>query len=216
MRKLRSSCYWAPSLSPETRSLLCIRAPLIKSQSKGQTLLGNGDIAWLQLYSHAQRSDSSSWWSSYYIKWNKSLQLASRPYISMTLLIRSFNSMLSACEKRVHKTALGNEKKTCLNLFFLHVSHSSFLENPRPFHSISSCLSASFHIPTQRVLTSLSRTRTQAHTRRRPHWENKETSCQQTAVYFTTQHRAKALGNKKKTKAEDFPLVILCLRPARL
>lgn len=42
---------------------------------------------------------------------------------------------------------------------------------------------------------------TQSNTCRCPHRENKETACQQKAMYFTTEHRARALGNKNNSRA---------------
>lgn len=198
--KLWSSCFWAPSLSLETCSLLCIRAPLIKSQSKGQTLLGNGDIGCLQLYSYTQRSDSLSWWASYYILWNESLQLASRLYTSTASLIRSLNSLLSGFARGllVFIKLPRDRRKTYLNVFFPHVSF--IFKNPPPFTSISCSLLIFLPLFTVQLRRSwpLALPYIHSNTHRRPHWENKETACQQTAVYFTTEHRAKALGNKKQ------------------
>lgn len=121
----------------------------------------------------------------------------------MTLL----DSLPSDCEgvggsHRVYKTS---PRKLKENMFeFIFSSHIS----PSFFKKIL-CISLHFlllfdhfsHSNTGGLDLSLfffQRTHTQ--TQRRLHWENRKTTCQQTAVYFTTQRRAKALGNKKKQK----------------
>lgn len=80
-------------------------------------------------------------------------------------------------------------KHVWIYFFLLH-----FLKNPLPFHPIYSCLSTIFTFQ-HRGSWPLA---VAAHTLKHTHWENKEVACQQTAVYFSTQHRAKALGNKKQ------------------
>lgn len=119
-----SSCFCAPSLSLETSSLLCIRAPLIKSQSKGQTLLVteiSPDFSFTVM-------PSGLIGASYYITCNESLYL--QLHMSITLLI---NSVLFGIARGilVFMNQAQDIRKTYWNVFSLYKLKSIDF-NPAP------------------------------------------------------------------------------------
>lgn len=109
-----------------------------------------------------------------------------------------------------HQTTPGRKKNTFE--FILFSPHLCFMDSKHFLKPllVPPCLSArpstTSHPPALRFLTSCYTIYSiythpiKCTQRQRQHWENTETACQQKAVYFTTEHRAKALGNNNNKK----------------